>query len=74
METNGLSNILAIISIAKLDKKIDDETYAAIIQQCDILERYMFAMHDVIEGNREEVPYWHEVRENPKQFRCTRNG
>lgn len=63
MEINGVANILMIAEMAKMKGEISEETHKDIIDQCDLMERYMLA---VAEANRKglKVPYWHEIREN----------
>ena len=72
MELNGIANILAIIELAKWDKKIDDKVYEEITDQCDLLERYLLALQRSMLGDG-DVPKWHKVKASPSRY-PTNNG
>jgi hypothetical protein len=71
IEINGVANILIIAETAKMNGEISEETYTDIVDQCDVMERYMLA---VAEANRNglPVPFWHEVRDN--RLKYPKNG
>lgn len=76
MELNGLANISVIIQIALEDKKIDMSTAVGILEQLELLERYMLAYGtrsegiekglEYFQGPSSSSTYWHEILQNPK--------
>jgi hypothetical protein len=73
MELNGIANILAVAEMAKWDNKIDETTYNDILDQCDILERYMLAVRKAyVKGI--PVPKWHQVRDFRHKFPTNKQG
>jgi hypothetical protein len=71
MEVNGVANIKLMMDI-ELDKIQDansgdslyvmnEETYKAIHEQCDLLVKYMRAYNDAINKN-EQTPFWHDIK------------
>ena len=78
MEINGLANIHVILFQAIQDGKIDADTAEKMGAQLVILERYMLAYSTAMLSNFEpdkkksvidSIPPWHEVRDNPQQFK-----
>ena len=78
MELNGIANLHILVDQLPIDNGEDLETYNKIKEQLDLLERYMLAVQDAIKTERnnynndyaryEEIPAWHEVRENPAKY------
>jgi hypothetical protein len=74
METNGVANIKMLVDqmkelyISENGKAISNIT-DKIEEQLLLLERYMLAYMDATDPNQmEQVPLWHEVRENPSKY------
>lgn len=78
MELNGIANIIMAIDSAD-DSSIDSELRTAILEQCDIMERYFLTYAETMEDKVQaasngmdpnEYLYtpWHEVRDNRAQF------
>lgn len=79
LELNGVSNILLLIGF-ETDKEstpdgnvyyMNEETYRSIMQQIDFLERYMLACSEA-NVNDKELPFWHDITQNPKLFPLVR--
>jgi hypothetical protein len=71
MEVNGVANIKLLMEI-EVDKYKDPtsdeqkyimnkETYDAIIEQCDLLVKYMRAYNDAV-NNNVQTPFWHDIK------------
>lgn len=70
IEVNGVANIKLMMDV-ELDKAQDsstgdtiyymnEETYKAIHEQCDLLVKYMRAYNDAVNKN-EQTPFWHDI-------------
>jgi len=78
IELNGVANIKIIVDMAQQENLINPLTAASINEQLLLLERYMLAVADHAASIKagaygaliigQEVPFWHEVRENPEQY------
>lgn len=82
MEINGLANINMIVQMAMMENtechtSMSPEVADKILEQLQLLERYMLSIKDGIDQVSEEledagalvyIPKWHEVRENPKKY------
>ena len=78
IELNGLANIAIMVQVGEEEKLINPIVASDIREQLVLLERYMLAVADhaasikagaygaLIVGK--EVPFWHDVRENPEQY------
>jgi hypothetical protein len=77
IEINGLANIHILLQQVEADFGHEyglEEGEAAILkikEQLDLLERYMLAFAEATQRG-ERPPYWHEVRENPSNFKLNR--
>lgn len=64
VELNGVANLRLLIEHPIGN---DKHNKPAILQQLDLLERYILALSDAAEIG-ERPPYWHEVREAVEKF------
>ncbi len=76
LELNGVANIHMLLDL-EADESNDGrvamnvETLVSIKTQLDLLERYMLAREEAVKNNT-DAPFWHEVRENPKNYPTNR--
>jgi hypothetical protein len=78
IELNGVANIHLLVDQLAITSPEDLETFKQIKEQLVLLERYMLAVADHAASIKagaygaliigQEVPFWHEVRENPEQY------
>ncbi len=84
MEINGLANIKILVDMAVMDNTeshttIDVEVADKILEQLQLLERYMLAYEDAAEDTVGEAahlecyqeikpPHWHEIKANPGKY------
>ncbi len=74
MELNGVANIDLIIRMAldentECHQSISVEVADKILDQLDVLNRYMTAIAKTMEPEHEElIPAWHEVREERHKY------
>lgn len=75
MELNGIANIEIIVRAA-MDRNtecyqaISPEIADKILDQLDVLNRYMVAIQNTLEpGHTELIPMWHEVRKDRYKYK-----
>ena len=79
IELNGVANILALIemniskntSTGLKEVNLYGEEVVALLNQLDLLERYMLAYNDAI-LKQVQTPFWHEVKQNPNLYKTNR--
>ena len=62
MELNGPANIVMIVNLALLNKKIDHDTAMKVLEQCNLLCEYMNMYKNSTTVNWPIKP-WHTIRE-----------
>lgn len=78
MELNGLVNIRLIISRAISQNTkgccfIYEGIADQILEQVDLLERYMLSIQDAngfdpLDSSNKKLPFWHEIKGLPKNY------
>ena len=82
MELNGVSNIKMMVQRAieentESHTNLSPELADKILDQLDLLNRYMVAVGDTLQYNDAalcehtqpmEIPYWHQIREDKEAF------
>jgi hypothetical protein len=72
IEVNGVANIKMLLQI-EVDKAQDasngedifymnKETYNSLLEQCDLLVKYMRSYNEAI-NNGVQTPFWHDIRD-----------